>query len=216
MQKEWWMEENITISQQVEPGTLERRLILLTRTDHDFFSSSFSPRKFCLLLTRPRLCKPRHNFEQHLLTKETLYQKKVSNIVPHTVGKLRLSAFQWCVSWIRLFESVSRNKHICMVNHQNFSALCSSFWGKHAISQNIWSLEDTSIKGDMLKCKFVPYMARYIQLRWQNTKMKHLWGQKWDGVVLQMVKIASHYKLSQIGFFSMKSCFYCIRWSHRT
>ena len=28
--------------------------------------------------------------EHHLLTKETLYQKKVSNIVPHTVGKLRL------------------------------------------------------------------------------------------------------------------------------
>ena len=57
----------------------------------------------------------------HLLRKETLNQKKVSKIVPHTIGKLRLSAFQWCVSWIRLFESVSRNKHICMANHQSFA-----------------------------------------------------------------------------------------------
>ena len=72
------MEENITISQQLE-RTLERRLILWTRTDHDFFSSSFSPRKFCLLLTRPRLCKAQlYSMPSLAITSSRLYPRLLS------------------------------------------------------------------------------------------------------------------------------------------
>ena len=67
-------------------------------------------------------------FLPHLLTKEALYEKKVSNIVPHTVGKLRLSAFQWCMSWNMLFESISRNKHICNYN-PSFQSKAEDFLG---------------------------------------------------------------------------------------
>ena len=35
----------------------------------------------------------------------------------------------------------------------------------------------------------------------KKEKKKHLWGQEWDGVVLQMVKITNQCKLSEIGFF---------------
>ena len=40
-------------------------------------------------------------------------KKKFSIRLPHTVGKLWLSSFQWCMAWNRLIESISSNRHSC-------------------------------------------------------------------------------------------------------
>ena len=84
---------------------------------------------------------------KHLLVRETLYEIKFSNIVPHTIGKLRLSAFQWCVSRNRLFESISRNRHICVLNHQILPFIQIIFLADPCCTTEIMQLFGKSMQG---------------------------------------------------------------------